>query len=77
MTETTIRKHWFSYHQDALNGNRWQVRVRQYPDGVTPMWFDAGDAVETRQEAEAKMAEFMAADKGLRQRDDGRWEPNE
>lgn len=58
-------------------GKPWQVKVRQFPDGVTGMWFDAGDPCDTRAEAEAKLTEFIDNDKGLRMREDGRWEPNE
>lgn len=61
----------------VANTGGWQIKIRQFPDGETGMWYDAGDPCDTRQEAEAKLVEFMDADKGLRRRADGRWEPNE
>jgi hypothetical protein len=36
----------------------WQVKVRQRPDGKTPMWFDAGDPRPTLEEANSYAAEL-------------------
>lgn len=53
----------YTVRRDPLNNGRWQPKVRQYPDGVTPMWFDAGPAFDTEAEAWLSVERFKAQDK--------------
>lgn len=54
----------YSIIRDPLNGHHWQVRVRTAHPGQDAVYGDAGDACDTQQEAEQKLAEFRAYDHG-------------